>query len=117
MFRWRDWRSGFQMMFHCDGELQAFPTHKSMKVAVSVTRVGFSSILTVKDALKLLGQAGDTILTNDNAFPKAKQIDDCDGELLHVVSTLQRLHAIVPLPQGCEATRQLHIDPLLLASA
>ena len=86
-------------------KLQAIPPHKPTKLAVSVTRVGFSSISTVKDALKLLGQTGDTIPIDDNAFLKPKQIEDSNGELLHAVSTLQRLHDIVPLPQGCKVTR------------
>ncbi|KAL7562417.1 hypothetical protein ACA910_020561 [Epithemia clementina (nom. ined.)] len=100
-----------------DSKLHAIPPDKPTKLAVSVTRVDFSSISTVKDALKLLGQTGDRIPIDDNAFPKPKQIEDGDGELLHAVSTLQRLHDIVPLPQGCEVTRRLYIDPFLLASA
>ena len=70
----------------------------------------------MKDALKLLGQAGDTIPIDDTVFPEQKKIEDNNGELQHAVSTLQRLHNIVPLPQGCEVTRRLYIDPILLAS-
>lgn len=75
-----------------------------MKLTVSVTQVGFSRILTVKDALKSLRQAGDTILIDDTVFPDQKKMEN-------------NLHNVVPLPQGCEVTPQLHIDLMLLASA
>ena len=100
-----------------DAKLQEIPKKVPMKVEVSVTRVGFSSILTVKDALKLLGQRGDSIPIDNNAFPQQANIDQDSGEILHAVSTLERLQTVVPLPQGCEATRRLYIDPILLASA
>lgn len=75
-----------------------------MKLTVSVTQVGFSRILTVKDALKSLRQAGDTILIDDTVFPNQKKMGN-------------NLHNVVPLHQGCKVTPQLHIDLMLLASA
>lgn len=82
-----------------------------------MTRIDFASISTVKDALKLLGQAGDSIPIDNSAFPLQANVDPENEEFLHAVSTLERLHNVVPLPQGCEATRRLYINPFLLASA
>ena len=100
-----------------DEKLDSIPTDKITRVAITVTRVGFSSILTVKEALQLLHQEGDSIAISDSVFPVPLQLGENHEELLHAVSTLQRLHAVAPLPQGCEATRRLYIDPILLAAA
>merc|ERR1712032_1597778 len=100
-----------------DEKLDSIPAGKTTKVMVIVTRVGFSSIMTVKEALQLLHQTGDSIPISDSVFPSPLQMDENNKELLHAVSTLERLHAVVPLPQGCEATRRLYIDPILLAAA
>ena len=100
-----------------DEKLDSIPTSTTTKVVVRVSRVGFSSILTVKDALQLLHQAGDSIPINDDVFPSPLQVESNNEELSHAVSTLERLHNVAPLPQGCEATRRLYIDPILLAAA
>ena len=100
-----------------DEKLDAIPADETTRVTVTVTRVGFSSILTVKDALQLLHQEGDSIPISDSVFPVPLEVGGNNEELLHAVSTLQRLHAVAPLPQGCEATRRLYIDPILLAAA
>jgi hypothetical protein len=100
-----------------DEKLDSIPADNTTRVTVIVTRVGFSSILTVKEALQLLHQTGDSIPISDSVFPGPLQMEENNEELLHAVSTLQRLHAVAPLPQGCEATRRLYIDPILLAAA
>jgi len=97
--------------------LGCIPTNATTKVNVSVTRVGFSSITSVKEALQLLNQEGDSIPIDDTFFPTPFDIAAGNEELDHAVTTLKKLKEVVPLPHGCEATRRLYIDPMLLASA
>mmetsp|Transcript_20240 Transcript_20240/g.30681 ORF Transcript_20240/g.30681 Transcript_20240/m.30681 type:complete len:157 (-) Transcript_20240:860-1330(-) len=52
-----------------DEKLDSIPADKTTRVMVIVTRVGFSSILTVKEALQLLHQTGDSIPICDSVFP------------------------------------------------
>ena len=101
----------------CDEELDSIPVNTTTKIKVVVSRVGFSQITTVKEALQLLGQAGDSIPIDNNIFPSPSDVPAENEELNHAVSTLRRLNEVVLLPHGCEATRRLYIDPMLLASA
>ena len=46
-----------------------------------------------------------------------KKIAEDDEELKHALATLEKLGDVLSISRGCEATRRLYIDPILVAAA
>lgn len=100
-------------------QLKAGCGDKPVQLKVVLNQVGFSSIKTIGAALRLLGQHGesDAITIDDTAFPKALEMDDKNEELVHAMTTIEKVSGVLDLLFGCEMTRRVYIDPLLIASA
>jgi hypothetical protein len=85
-----------------------------------LNQVAFSSIKKkIGAALRLLGQHGecDAITIDEAAFPKPLEMDDNNKELVHAMTTIEKVSGVLDLLFGCEMTRRVYIDPLLIAAA
>ena len=49
-------------------------------------------------------------------FPKMEVLELDDAHVKHAIVTIDYLSGLVDIPEGCESTRRLYIDPILCAA-
>jgi len=80
-------------------------------------QIGFSKVKSVSDALSMCGKGTEIETEAKDLLQKEKEIAVDDQELLHALTTLKKLEDVLPISGGCEATRRVYIDPILVAAA
>jgi hypothetical protein len=79
--------------------------------------IGSSKVKSVSDALSMCGKGTEIKTEAKDLLQKKKEIAVDDQELLHALVTLKKLEDVLPISGGCEATRRVYIDPILVAAA
>eukprot|EP00545_Synedropsis_sp_CCMP1620_P011972 CAMPEP_0119017338 /NCGR_PEP_ID=MMETSP1176-20130426/16255_1 /TAXON_ID=265551 /ORGANISM="Synedropsis recta cf, Strain CCMP1620" /LENGTH=356 /DNA_ID=CAMNT_0006971035 /DNA_START=29 /DNA_END=1095 /DNA_ORIENTATION=+ len=85
-------------------------------VEVLNKQVAFSSVKSIKQAFNLVSRESQKLEEDDSVFPEEVELGDSNVNLVHALSSITRLKTLVPIVQGCEATRRLYIDPILCAA-
>jgi hypothetical protein len=85
-------------------------------VEVLNKQVAFSSVKNIKQVFNLVGRESQKLEEDDTVFPEEVELGDSNVNLAHALSSITRLKTLVPIVEGCEATRRLYIDPILCAA-
>jgi hypothetical protein len=65
----------------------------------------------------MCGKDTDIETEAKDLLQKKREITGNDEELLHALATIKKLEGVLPVSGGCEATRRVYIDPILVAAA
>jgi hypothetical protein len=87
--------------------------HNSV-VTVRNIQVAFSSITKLESALSFTGCNKLDIVSE--GFPKMEELELDDAHVKHAIDSINYLSGLVDIPEGCESTRRLYIDPILCAA-
>jgi hypothetical protein len=87
--------------------------HKCI-VTVRNKQVPFSSITKIESAMQFTGCKNKMVLPKD--FPKKEALTLDDAHVKHAIDSIRYLSDLVDIPEGCETTRRLYIDPILCAA-
>lgn len=87
-------------------------------IYVENLQIGFSKVKSIQDALNLCGE-GTEIEYNAGDLLKKISIEKEEDkeELDHALTTIKKLRDVIPIENGCETTRRVYIDPVLVAAA
>jgi hypothetical protein len=89
----------------------------TISIYVENIQIGFSEVKSMSDALSMCGK-GTVIETEaKDLLQKKREIAENDEDLLHALTIIKKLEDVLPSSLGCEATRRVYIDPILVAAA
>ena len=87
--------------------------HKCV-VTVRNMQVAFSSITKLESAMLFTGC--EYLKVVSQGFPKKEAFAPDDAHVKHAIDSIKYLSDLVDIPEGCESTRRLYIDPILCAA-
>lgn len=97
-----------------ENDAQVIALQHNCTVIVRNVQVSFSSITKLDSAMQFTGCENLDIVSE--GFPKMEELKVDDAHVKHAIDTIKYLSGLVDIPEGCESTRRLYIDPILCAS-